>query len=143
MDPKIIEYIRENRGRYAREAIRERLIAAGHDPGQVDAALASPETAHDTPGTPSKPGPHFWRWAFAIQAVTVLVVTALVARNDTHGYAAVVFVVLGIALLIGTAISGTIGKALLPRTGLIVAILLPLISAMLLGGWCLRIMGTV
>lgn len=39
MDPNIDEYVRANRDRYTHEAIREQLIAAGHDPATVDAAL--------------------------------------------------------------------------------------------------------
>lgn len=39
MDPSIEEYIRQNRHRYTREAIREQLIAAGHDPSAIDQAL--------------------------------------------------------------------------------------------------------
>ena len=40
MNPGMDTYIRENLGKYTSEAIREQLIAAGHDPTQVDAALA-------------------------------------------------------------------------------------------------------
>lgn len=39
MDPRIDEYIRQNRDRYTREAIRDQLIAAGHDPAAIDKAL--------------------------------------------------------------------------------------------------------
>ncbi|MDP9468325.1 MAG: hypothetical protein M3P32_06245 [Chloroflexota bacterium] len=44
MDPniaqqQIAEYIRANGEKYTREAIRDQLVAAGHDPAQIDAAL--------------------------------------------------------------------------------------------------------
>lgn len=53
MDPKIDAYIRENREKYTGEAIRDQLIASGHDPAAVDEAIqrlglaapAAPETA--------------------------------------------------------------------------------------------------
>ena len=144
MDPKMIEYIRENRGKYTDQAIRENLIAAGHDPEKVEAALASLETAQDAPATPNMPGPHYWRWAFAIQlAVLLIVVLWYSSGSDPHGYVTAIIPILGIALLLGMAVTGSIGKFLLPRTGLVVALLLPLISAAALGGWCLRIMGTI
>ena len=41
MDPTIGDYIRANADRYTPEAIRAQLTAAGHDAGEVDAALAA------------------------------------------------------------------------------------------------------
>jgi hypothetical protein len=38
MDPSIEDYIRENRTRYTKEAIRAQLVAAGHPAADVDAA---------------------------------------------------------------------------------------------------------
>jgi len=144
MDPKIGDYIREHAETYRREAIRAQLIAAGHDPGQVDAALAQSELApvKDTPEAVAKPTPPFWGWALAIQLVTVVLVTAWVAAgSDPHGYWSAVAIFLGVSLLVGLAITGSLGRALLPRTGLLVALLLPLASALLLGGICLNMMG--
>jgi hypothetical protein len=40
MDPKIRDYIQANTGRYTPEAMRAKLIEAGHDPAAIDAALA-------------------------------------------------------------------------------------------------------
>lgn len=47
MDDRIDTYIRENRARYTRAAIRQQLVAAGHDPTAIDQALANirPESA--------------------------------------------------------------------------------------------------
>jgi hypothetical protein len=39
MKPEIERYIREHGDRYTDEALRRELIAAGHDPAEVDAAL--------------------------------------------------------------------------------------------------------
>lgn len=144
MDPKIGDYIREHAGTYTREAIRAQLIAAGHDPERVDAALARSQLAHVTDPTAvaAKPTGHYWRWALAIQLVTLVVVTAWVAAgSDPHGYWSAVAIFLGVSLLVGLAITGSLGKALLPRTGLVIALLLPLASALLLGGVCLNMMG--
>jgi hypothetical protein len=61
MDPKIADFIRENRGRYTREAIRQRLIEAGHPPEEVDwtwdrLAAAEPEP----PASPSGYRTYVW-----------------------------------------------------------------------------------
>ena len=139
------EYIRTNRGTYTDEAIREQLLAAGNDQAQVDAALVESvrAPADARPESASKPGPHYWRWALGMQAITLIAVTVLVARPGPRPSAWLVFPVLGIVLLVRMFITGNIGRALLPHTGLVVALLLPLISAVLLGGWCLKLMGTV
>jgi hypothetical protein len=42
MDPMIEECIRQNRNTYTREAIRDQLIAAGHDPAAINKALDEP-----------------------------------------------------------------------------------------------------
>jgi len=39
MDRRIRDYIHNNRERYTREAIRSKLIGAGHDPSAIDQAL--------------------------------------------------------------------------------------------------------
>lgn len=57
-------------------------------------------------------------------------------------YAVFVAIVLGIALLIGLGISGLIGRALLVR-GMAIALVVPLISALLLGGTCMAMAGPV
>lgn len=134
MDPGMDAYIRANRGQYTDEAIRGQLIAAGHDAGAVDRAFE----AIDQGAAPltEQPGPPYWRWVFGVNgAVLVVVTAALLIGGSTYAWPA--FVVLGIVLLIAIAITGSIGRVLLPRTSLTVALLLPLITALLLGGWCL------
>ena len=52
MDPKIADFIREHRGKYTREAIRQRLIEAGHSAQEVDWTwdrLAATEPAAPAP----------------------------------------------------------------------------------------------
>ncbi len=43
MRPEIEAYLREHGSRYTTEALRSQLIAAGHDPAEVDAALRETE----------------------------------------------------------------------------------------------------
>jgi len=51
--------------------------------------------------------------------------------------------VLGVALAIGWWISSLIGRAMLPRTGVTVALILPLLSAVVLGGTCIGLMNAI
>src|SRR5918998_4279177 len=65
-DPRIADYIRENRGRYTREAIRQQLIDAGHDPKEIDATWA----VLDAPDADDTAGEGFWRrfWLYLLGA---------------------------------------------------------------------------
>ena len=56
MDPRIADFIRDNRRRYTREAIRQQLIEAGHDPAAIDATWA----ALDAPDPDATAGEGFW-----------------------------------------------------------------------------------
>lgn len=60
MDPRIVDYILANQGGSTREAIREELIKAGHDPAEVDrawVALTTPDPDTAGPGLGAASGP--------------------------------------------------------------------------------------
>jgi hypothetical protein len=57
VNPDLIRYIRDNRPIYTREAIRRRLIEAGHAEADVDAAWAAVEADAPPPPTPVGPPP--------------------------------------------------------------------------------------
>lgn len=136
MRPEIEAYLREHGGRYTTKALRTQLIHAGHEPAEVDAALAETEQARAPQFAATRVlRGRFWRWAFLINLVVLVGVTALTSQFTS--YAGAVFVVLGIALLIGLGISGSIGRSFLPRSGLLVALVAPALAALLLGGWCM------
>ncbi|MEK6721031.1 MAG: hypothetical protein AABZ33_10235 [Chloroflexota bacterium] len=77
-------YIRAHRDRYAPEALKGRLIEAGHDPGAVEAALAAvegegPALAWPAPkGDSSSGGPGFARRS-ALSALALIFATAAFA----------------------------------------------------------------
>jgi len=143
MNPEIKRYLDENGGTYTPEALRRGLVDAGHDPVIVDAALrewqadqAGSDRGQDVRRT-------FGRWAFALHSgalVAMFAVILILKGTDAIGIASIAAVVLAIALLIGWAISSLIGRALLPRAGLMIALIVPLISALALGGTCLALM---
>jgi hypothetical protein len=136
MKPEIEAYLRDHGARYTSKALRAQLISAGHDPAEIDAALVETEPARaPLLAAIRREGSRFWRLAFLINFIVLVGVTALLARSTTFAGAA--FVVLGIAMLFGLLITGNIGRSLVPRTGLVVALAIPAVGALLLGGWCL------
>ncbi len=94
----IDEYIRQNRGRYTTEAIRDQLVAAGHDRGAVDAALepfappiATPTLAGWRPG---------WR-EFLVLVVLGAIGAAIVWASEPYGAGAIAPVVYAVLVSIG------------------------------------------
>ena len=142
MDPQIDDYIRANSDKYTREAIRERLIAAGHDIASVDAAWARVDAA-----TPPQPVPRALRgryWLAALAGylvVAALLVLWLVSRPSAfrYGVGQTVLALLGVEMLLGLAISGALGQRRLGTRGL-GALSVPIVTALLLGGACLATM---
>lgn len=92
MDPRIDEYIRENRERYTGDAIRGQLIASGHDPQAVDEAIQRLGlSAPAAPATAARP--------------SIAGMSALVA------FGWLLFIVGGIAGLLGMALASSFGSS--------------------------------
>jgi len=141
MRPEIEAYLRDNGARYTPQALRRQLITAGFEPAEIDAALKETEAARaprfaETSALRSR----FWLWAFLVNVATLVLVLLVVLQGDNASFTGVVAVVLGIALLIGLGISGLIGRALLGN-GMAVALIVPIIVAIVLGGTCAAMMG--
>jgi hypothetical protein len=140
---EIRQYLDANSSKYTREALRAALLSAGHAEADVDAALtewsAAREAAHGSPADRAT----FRRWALGFHLAALVVMVLVVIALKGAGQGGTIFLgaaVLVIALLIGWWLSSLIGRALLPRTGVIVALLVPLISALILGGTCIGLM---
>lgn len=128
--PDIIAYIRANRDRYTPEAIRERLIEAGHEPAAIDVAWATLGAAGEP--TPAPVGNVFGQLTFWL----FLVVTACGALT------VVPYVVSFFGALLAGAIGAATGTDLGNTFGVtyIVAIVVPLLlayAAIGVGGWWL------
>jgi hypothetical protein len=144
MKPEIDAYLREHGSKYTTDALRQQLIAAGHDVAEVDAALREAGATHGAQLSESggRRG-RFWLWAIGLHVGALAVATVWILNGATsQTYVGIAVVVLGIVLLIGLGISGLIGRALLGR-GMGVAVVVPLISALLLGGSCMAMAGPV
>lgn len=146
MKPEIETYLREYGDKYTTVALRSQLIEAGHTPEEVDAALREWETARSGDANQEDLRGPFWRWAWGLHIAAWALLAAwvfLLAGDDLNQYggATIGLVVLGIMLLIGLGISGLIGRMMVNRTGLAVALIVPAVSAILLAGACFGILG--
>jgi hypothetical protein len=141
MRPEIDAYLRTNGAKYTTKALRQQLIHAGYEAGEVDAALQETEAARaprfaETRARRSR----FWLlvWGLNIAGLVVATIWAFQGRSAT--YAGAVPIVLGIFMLIGLGISGLIGRSMLGR-GLGVAMIVPVIFTLILTGSCMAIFG--
>jgi hypothetical protein len=136
MRPEIEAYLASNGSKYTTKALRQQLIHAGWEAAEVDAALQETEAAR-RPQFAAIQGlrSRFWRWVFLLNGITLALVVAWTISRGNGTWAVAVAVVLGIFLLIGLGLSGLIGRAFLGR-GLAVALIAPVIFALVLGGIC-------
>jgi len=143
MDPKIRDYIQANHDRYAPEAIRAQLIAAGHDPAAIDVALAAFASERATPADQRPARAYVW-FVFWIVAVGILGLIALlysVNRNpdkvpDIAIFGAGLF---GGYLVLGYLIARWLSRRMVPSRaiGWVGAILLaPIVFFLIAYGAC-------
>jgi hypothetical protein len=145
VNPEIKRYLDEHGATYTPEALRKGLLDAGYDPAEVDAALQAWRSERAGPQPDAEGRRTFSRWALWLHvAAVVAVFVLLVALKGTNaiGLALLGCAVLSVALLIGWAISSFIGRLLLPGTGAAVALIVPAISALALGGSCFALMSS-
>jgi heme A synthase len=142
-DP-IVEYIRANRTSYTRDAMRDRLIDAGHDPAAVDAALEA-----DAKAATARP-PSSWveqnlRLVTALLVVAAYVgmwiVFALLTNWDAPGYVTVttwVFAaVLGLFGIVSLVYVGMTKRLTAGGEAAIVgAMIIPIVLLLILAGLC-------
>lgn len=147
MKPEIEAYLREHGTTYTSDALRKSLIAAGHDPADVDAAIREWESMRAGAASAAAAGKKdegtYRNGAIGVHVgalVAAFLIVIILNGTDALGIAVIGAVVLAICLAVGLAFSYYIGRALLPRTGVMVALVVPVISAFALGGTCLAIM---
>lgn len=139
MRREIEDYLRKNGARYTTKSLRRQLLHAGYEAPEVDAALEETEAPRAPRFAETKAlRSQFWGLAFIVNLVVLVGVSAVV--SGTSPYAGATFIVLGIAMLIGLGISGSIGSSLLPGMGLFVALAVPTVAALILGGACFAMM---
>jgi len=143
MRPEIEAYLREHGAKYTTEALRKQLITAGHDPAEIDTALRETQESRGPQLAETRTlRSRFWWAAIGLHVAALAVATVWWLQGTNSSYVSFFMVILGMMLLIGLGISGLIGRALLGR-GMAVALVVPLISAVLLGGTCMAMSESV
>ena len=144
MDPRIADFIRDNRQRYTREVIDQRLIEAGHDPAEIAATWA----ALETPDPDEAAGEGFWgRFALFLVVMNVVVfLLVFLATGMVNSFvlAALLAVALTIGALIAWATVAATGPTKMGRTtALVIGGVIPLVFALLIGGSCYALAGAI
>ncbi len=138
MNPEILRYIRSNRDTYTREAITRQLIAAGHDPAEIEQAWESIEPRSEGMLPRDRT---FWRYFFIY--VGVLYGLTFVVYALGIGELAII---LGIFLLLGAMIStrmvrSSTAVAKGAASGLLIAVLVPFVFLVIIAGLCTTMVG--
>lgn len=147
MHPEIRQYLDEHGEEYTPDALRRALLAAGHDRSAVEAALAEWRQARSGASGPSEAArgedaPPFGLWAAAIHvAVFVLALVVIGVAGSAAPYLVFIAPILGIVMLLGWLVSTMIGRRFLPRSGVGPALVVPAVSALLIGGTCVAMGG--
>jgi hypothetical protein len=147
MDPRIADYIRDNRRRYTKQALTDQLLEAGYSRDAIDATWAVLET----PDRDATAGRGFWGrfWLFLIGANVVVFLGVLLLSGmlaDLGGGGAILAVILAIALAIFALVAWGIVAITRPTTlsrgtALAIGAIVPLFLALLVGGTCYALVG--
>jgi hypothetical protein len=146
MRPEIERYLRDHGERFTPEALRRGLLDAGFDAVEVDNALREWRDRQVPGGARAAASRNFWLWAGLIHlAALILVVVVLVIVNGLQalGLALIGAAIMAVVMLVGWGLSGLVGRAVLPHVGPWIALIVPVLSAALIGGTCLGLMGGV
>ena len=145
MRPEIQSYLDEQGARYTPEALRQALLDAGHEPAEVDAALRewNARQAADSE-TRANERRRFWVLTVGVHAAVLLAIGALsLAIGSFAALGGLAVGILALVLLGGVAVSGAVGRAVLRGNTLIIALVVPVVSAALIGGSCLAFGGSL
>lgn len=148
-DARLVRYIRDNRRRYTRSAIIERLTQAGYDPGEIEAAWATLADRDDEATIGDRFWVGFWIYLIGANLAAILLVgvlTGVIGQLAEGGGA--LLTTLAVALAIGALIAWAIVALTRPTQlgrGAAIAIgaVVPLFFTFLIAGACYGLVGTV
>jgi hypothetical protein len=140
-DQHIVEYIRQNRATYNREAIDAKLKEQGHPQSAIDRAWAELEATSDDTVDPQRFWRLFWFYVLGLSVVALLIIIAVTGAWGTP-YLLMVVIVMGLILGLGALLAAGIVKAsgAAQRTAqgaLLIGGLVPFVIVTLIVGICL------
>ena len=142
MKPEIRRYLQENAATYTTEAMRRALLEAGQDPSDVDDAMRVWHI-EQSGGISDEDRRAYRRWSASFHVgalVAVLLLGFVLIGADGYPIVLIGAVVLALFLGLGWALSSVIAAVVLPRTNLAVALVVPAVFALGLGGTCLALL---
>jgi hypothetical protein len=142
MKPEIKSYL-DAHGDDPRPAIRQALLAEGHSPEELDDAFAEWDRS-TVSADPVARRATFDRLAAIFHLVGLGWVAywlLILPDKIAEGRALTALLVVGMALVVAWLISTFIGRWLLPRTGLAVALIVPALTALVVTFGMFNLMG--
>lgn len=142
-EDQAVAWLREHRAAFTDEALRERLLAAGHPPGDVDAVFRRLRAEEAPAAGPPASGDRRGReavLAFCAALAGILAVPALLAAAGAANLAVVVAFAALLVSLVGWGLSrdgGHPGIATGLGAALVLAVLAPVVAVVALFGYCL------
>jgi hypothetical protein len=142
MRAEIQGYLAEHGTRYTPEALRQALLDAGFEATEVDAALLEWTAQSASAKAPAEERRRLWLFTLGIHVAVLLAIAALsLAIGSFREYGGLATGILAVVLLVGAGVSGLVGRTMLQSNSLTVALVVPVVSALLIGGSCLAFGG--
>ena len=142
----LIAYLRANSGRYTRDALTQRMAAAGHPPEAIAAAWAAVEAEDDAAGVRDRRGQTagIIAGAYFVTWLLVVVLAIIPSGGGTYSPIALLAGILAVALfipgIIAVAIARSAGWLRRASVGRVVAFsFLPLLILFALAGTCVSV----
>lgn len=142
MNPEVKRYLDEHGATYTEEALRRGLLDAGYDPAEVDAALNEWQALAAEPAPGATKGRRFWLWVLGLHVAALAIIGAWAVAIGSFAANVGLLGILAVVLLIGVGISGLLSGGVVRGRGLTIALVVPAISALLIGGSCLALAGS-
>jgi hypothetical protein len=144
MKPEIQSYLEEHGARYTPEALRQALLDGGFEPAEVEAALREWDARAVQAGVRTDDRRRLWVFTVGVHVAVLLAIGALsLAIGSWAELGGLAIGILAVVLAVGVGLSGAVGRAALRRNTLMIAMVVPVVSALLIGGSCLAFGGSV
>jgi hypothetical protein len=142
VNPEIKSYLDEHGATYTEEALRRGLLDAGYDPAEVDAALKEWQASAAGPASVATKGRRFWLWVLGLHVAALAIIGVWAVAIGSFAANVGLLGILAVVLVIGVGISGLLSGGVREGRGLAIALVVPAVSALLIGGSCLALAGS-
>lgn len=142
VNPEIKRYLDQHGPTYTADAMRQGLLDAGYSAVDVDAALNEWQASAAGQASGATKGRRFWLWVLGLHVAALAIIGLWAVAIGSFGANVGLLAILAVVLLIGAGISGLLSGGVVRGRGLTIALVVPAISALLIGGSCLALAGS-